>query len=210
MSAQVSKEPYRQPGWLRHCAMPTNKQCNNRQSNNRQCNNRLCNNRKPMPMFNRYRVSFSFFAFLSSLTMAGCNGEPTTKQPTTTAQEATAEQGATTEQEATTPKPEPAPVSAPTKQWTANDLIAAVENAQANETITIPAGDYQISDLKITKDLTLKGTGQVTLSAPAPLAKGILNPLPTVSLTVENITSVSYYTSPSPRDQRGSRMPSSA
>ncbi len=70
----------------------------------------------------------------------------------------------------------------------AGELKRAVWRAAPGEMITLAAGEYDIADLKIEADLTLRGQGAVVLYSSKPVAKGLLNPLPGVSLTVENLT----------------------
>ncbi len=70
----------------------------------------------------------------------------------------------------------------------AGALKRAVWRAAPGEVITLAAGDYDIADLKIEEDLTLRGDGAVVLYASKPVAKGLLNPLSGVTLTVENLT----------------------
>ena len=67
-------------------------------------------------------------------------------------------------------------------------LIRAVAAAENGATLSVPAGQYDIRDLKIRRDLTLTGDGNVTFFSSRPVAKGLLNPVKGVSLRVENIT----------------------
>ncbi len=67
-------------------------------------------------------------------------------------------------------------------------LAARISNASENATLIVPEGVYDVTDIKIRRSLTLKGMGNVVLFSSKNTAKGILNPLPGVSLTVENIT----------------------
>lgn len=69
----------------------------------------------------------------------------------------------------------------------AADLRKAVNSAKAGETILIAAGRYDLTDLKIPRDMTLKGDGEVVFYSGRPTQKGILNPLWDASLRVENI-----------------------
>ncbi len=69
----------------------------------------------------------------------------------------------------------------------AGALKRAVWRAAPGDVIALAAGAYDIADLKIEEDLTLRGDGDVVLYASRPVAKGLLNPLPGVSLTVENL-----------------------
>ena len=81
-----------------------------------------------------------------------------------------------------------APAHAAQQVDNVRELKRAVRNANDGETIVLAAGAYDIADLKIADDLTLRGDGQVVLHSSRPVAKGLLNPLPGVSLTVENLT----------------------
>jgi hypothetical protein len=66
-------------------------------------------------------------------------------------------------------------------------LEQAVGKARKGETILVAAGRYDLADLKIPRDLTLKGEGEVVFYSTRPTEKGILNPLWDASLRVENI-----------------------
>ncbi|NNL90428.1 MAG: hypothetical protein HKP25_15315 [Marinicaulis sp.] len=68
-----------------------------------------------------------------------------------------------------------------------NDLINAVDKAKKYETIIVEAGAYRVSDLKLRRHVNLVGRGRVVFSSDAPVAKGLLNPLPGIDLRVENI-----------------------
>ena len=67
-------------------------------------------------------------------------------------------------------------------------LLKAISSADEGDEILVRAGAYDLTDLKIRKDLSLKGEGDVVFHSTAPTAKGILNPVRGVSLRVENIT----------------------
>ena len=67
-------------------------------------------------------------------------------------------------------------------------LSTLIADAAPGDEIVIPAGEYALADLKIRKDLSLRGNGEVIFKAAGPVAKGILNPMPGVSIRVENIT----------------------
>ena len=69
----------------------------------------------------------------------------------------------------------------------AAELRRAVNSAEAGETILIAAGRYDLTDLKIPRDMSLKGDGEVAFYSGRPTQKGILNPLWDASLQVENI-----------------------
>lgn len=66
-------------------------------------------------------------------------------------------------------------------------LEQAVQKARKGETIVIASGRYDLTDLKLPRDVTLKGDGAVTFHTTRPTEKGILNPLWDASLRVENI-----------------------
>ncbi|WP_428410552.1 NosD domain-containing protein [Hyphococcus sp.] len=66
-------------------------------------------------------------------------------------------------------------------------LEKAVAKARKGETILLAPGQYDLTDLKIPRDLTLKGEGEVVFYTTRPTEKGILNPLWDASLRVENI-----------------------
>ncbi len=66
-------------------------------------------------------------------------------------------------------------------------LEQAVQKARKGETIRITAGRYDLTDLKIPRDVTLIGDGEVIFYSTRPTEKGILNPLWDASLRVENI-----------------------
>lgn len=66
-------------------------------------------------------------------------------------------------------------------------LEQAVLKARKGETIVIASGRYDLTDLKLPRDVTLKGDGAVTFHTTRPTEKGILNPLWDASLRVENI-----------------------
>ncbi len=69
-------------------------------------------------------------------------------------------------------------------------LADAIASAKSGAVIDIPAGDYDLTDQKIYRSLTLKGSadGKTTLRSAAVTEKGILVPLTGVDLRVENIT----------------------
>ena len=66
-------------------------------------------------------------------------------------------------------------------------LEKAVTKARKGETILITPGRYDLTDLKIPRDMTLKGEDGVIFYTTRPTEKGILNPLWDTSLRVENI-----------------------
>lgn len=80
------------------------------------------------------------------------------------------------------------PANAETHVGNADELNRAIRQAAAGDVIVIAPGEYDVSDIKIRSDLTLRGRGKAILYASNPVAKGLLNPLPGVSLTVENLT----------------------
>lgn len=67
-------------------------------------------------------------------------------------------------------------------------LSRIIHNAGRGETVVIKAGRYDITDLKIRKSITIVGEGDVTFFSSRSVAKGLLNPMPHVSVRVENIT----------------------
>lgn len=67
-------------------------------------------------------------------------------------------------------------------------LKRAVDGAPAGETIVLEDGVYLVSDLKLRRSITLKGKGEAVLTAPDPVAKGLLNPVGDASVRVENLT----------------------
>ncbi len=71
----------------------------------------------------------------------------------------------------------------------ARALEKAVRMAGSGETIRVSSGRYDLSDLKIPRNLTLigDGDGDVVFFSSVPVAKGILNPLWASSFRVENI-----------------------
>ncbi len=66
-------------------------------------------------------------------------------------------------------------------------LKHAVAIAAPGETIAIAAGRYDLSDLKIPRNVNLTGRGEVIFYSSKPVAKGLLNPLPGASVRIENI-----------------------
>ncbi|WP_133162274.1 NosD domain-containing protein [Hyphococcus luteus] len=81
-------------------------------------------------------------------------------------------------------------VSPATAEIAANSAPAlkrAVLKARKGETIVIASGRYDLTDLKLPRDVTLKGEGEVVFHSSRPTEKGILNPLWDTSLRVENI-----------------------
>jgi len=80
------------------------------------------------------------------------------------------------------------PASAETHVESAKELTHAIRHAATGDVIVLASGEYDIADIKIRNDLTLRGRGDAVLYASKPIAKGLLNPLPGVSLTVENLT----------------------
>lgn len=69
-------------------------------------------------------------------------------------------------------------------------LAGAISSAKSGAVIDIPAGDYDLTDQKIDRSLTLKGSpdGKTVLRSAAVTEKGILVPLIGVDLRVENLT----------------------
>ncbi len=79
------------------------------------------------------------------------------------------------------------PAAAEIAVGSAADLERAVLKARKGETIVIAAGRYDLTDLKLPRDVTLIGNGDVVFYSTRPTEKGILNPLWDTSLRVENI-----------------------
>ena len=77
-----------------------------------------------------------------------------------------------------------APAAAKDSAW----LQKQIAQAKPGAVIIIPAGDYDLTDAKIARSMTLKGDGAVTLRSAAVTEKGILVPLQGVDLTLENLT----------------------
>lgn len=69
-------------------------------------------------------------------------------------------------------------------------LAKAISSAKPGAVIEIPAGDYDLTDQKIARTLTLKGSadGKTVLRSASVTEKGILVPQAGVDLRVENIT----------------------
>ncbi len=75
----------------------------------------------------------------------------------------------------------------------ANDsdwLRSQIASARSGGVIDIPAGDYDLKDLNITKSLTLRGAadGRTVFRSAETTEKGILVPLARTDLVVENVT----------------------
>ena len=79
------------------------------------------------------------------------------------------------------------PAAAEMRVDSAAALERAVKKARKGETIVIAPGRYDLTDLKLPRDVTLKGETEVTFYTTRPTEKGILNPLWDASLRVENI-----------------------
>jgi pectate lyase len=79
-----------------------------------------------------------------------------------------------------------APASANDSEW----LKRAIASARSGAVVDIPAGDYDLTDFKITRSLTLQGDekGATVFRSAAVTDKGILVPQAGVNLTVRNIT----------------------
>lgn len=77
------------------------------------------------------------------------------------------------------------PASAGDSDWLKRQIAAAKNGA----VIEIPAGDYDLTDLKISRSLSLRGDagGGTVFRSAETTEKGILVPLAGVDLTVENI-----------------------
>lgn len=77
----------------------------------------------------------------------------------------------------------------------ARTLVRAVETARKGAVVRVPAGEYDIADLRISRDMTLIGDGEVVFHSTRKVEKGLLVPGWDVSFRVENITfrgAVSY------------------
>lgn len=79
-----------------------------------------------------------------------------------------------------------APASASDSDW----LKGAIASARSGAVVDIPAGDYDLTDFKITRSLTLHGDadGGTVFRSAETTEKGILVPQAGVNLTVRNIT----------------------
>ncbi len=69
----------------------------------------------------------------------------------------------------------------------AASLRQAIANAPAGAEIYIAEGRYDLTDVKLPREVVLIGRGEVTFFSSKPVEKGILNPLPGAALRVENI-----------------------
>lgn len=69
----------------------------------------------------------------------------------------------------------------------AQALEKAVRMSGSGETIRVTAGRYDLTDLKIPRDMTIIGDGEVVFFSSKPTEKGILNPLWVSTFRVENI-----------------------
>lgn len=67
-------------------------------------------------------------------------------------------------------------------------LLNAIAMAKKGAVVTVEAGDYDLADVKIRRDLSLIGEGDVVFFSSRPVAKGLLNPVDGASLRIENIT----------------------
>lgn len=78
------------------------------------------------------------------------------------------------------------PASASDSGW----LRKQIASAKSGAVIDIPAGDYDLKDLNITRGVTLRGdaAGGTVFRSAETTEKGILVPLAGVDLTIENIT----------------------
>lgn len=80
-------------------------------------------------------------------------------------------------------------LSAPSAQAAdAAALLNAIAKAEKGAVVNIEAGAYDLADVKISRDLSLVGEGDVVFFSSRPVAKGLLNPVSGASLRVENIT----------------------
>jgi len=71
-----------------------------------------------------------------------------------------------------------------------DQLKRKISSARSGAVIDIPAGNYDLTDFKITRSMTLRGAdeGKTVFRSAAVTDKGILIPEAGVNLTVENIT----------------------
>lgn len=78
------------------------------------------------------------------------------------------------------------PAAASNSDW----LKRAISSAKSGAVIDVPAGDYDLTDMKISRSLTLRGApaGGAFFRSAETTEKGILVPLSGVDLTIENIT----------------------
>jgi hypothetical protein len=69
-------------------------------------------------------------------------------------------------------------------------LIDQISSAKPGAVIEVPAGDYDLTDQKIYRSMTIRGSadGKTILRSAATTEKGILVPLIGVDLVVENVT----------------------
>lgn len=67
-------------------------------------------------------------------------------------------------------------------------LQAEIARAKAGAVIVVPDGDYDLTDVKVPRSLTLRAAGRAVLRSASVTDKGILVPQPGVDLTVENLT----------------------
>ncbi|MEZ5922079.1 MAG: right-handed parallel beta-helix repeat-containing protein [Parvularculaceae bacterium] len=79
-----------------------------------------------------------------------------------------------------------APAKANDSEW----LMRAISSARSGGVVDIPAGNYDLTDFKIGRSVTLRGAadGKTVFRSAAVTDKGILVPQTGVNLTVENIT----------------------
>lgn len=70
----------------------------------------------------------------------------------------------------------------------AGALMRSIANAKSGATLRVPAGLYDIADLRIEKDLTIVGDGDVVFFSSRTVEKGLIVPGWNVDLIVENIT----------------------
>ncbi|MEM9168148.1 MAG: right-handed parallel beta-helix repeat-containing protein [Pseudomonadota bacterium] len=77
--------------------------------------------------------------------------------------------------------------AAPPPERDASALVREIQNAKDGAVVVVPSGTYALADLKIRRSITIRGEGDVHFAAARRLEKGVLNPLPGVSLRVENV-----------------------
>lgn len=66
-------------------------------------------------------------------------------------------------------------------------LATAARMAMPGDTIVIAQGSYKISEIKLDKDLAIRGEGEVVLTAEKAVSKGLLVTGPGVSLLIDNL-----------------------
>ncbi len=70
----------------------------------------------------------------------------------------------------------------------ASEIRRALGAQKGDDLVVISAGEYDIGEIKIRRSLTIIGAGEVVFYSSGDVEKGLLNPLPGVSMRIENIT----------------------